>query len=139
MKKYLIPLLISTVLTTTCFAKLPDDSIPIGKTNYLFGKTLMEDNVAKTVTVWIGYGDFYIPKKPPYLPKDAKSSKMRMDFYCSRQEAQVISMVFYPEKMFEGSVIKIDSTHGDRRSLVPGTFLYDLAEVLCAPLIHPKN
>lgn len=65
MKKYLIPLLISTVLTTTCFAKLPDDSIPIGKTNYLFGKTLMEDNVAKTVTVWIGYGDFYIPKSPP--------------------------------------------------------------------------
>lgn len=139
MKKYLIPLLISTALATTSFAEIPKDAMRFAKNTYIFLDSIVPDFDNLTVDAWFGYADFKADSRSDALVRQAQSFKSRARFYCLRQEWQVTSSVYYSKPLFEGKVL-IHSTDPSRiGSLVPGSALYEINKILCNPMLHPKN
>lgn len=131
MKKYLIPLLVSTALATACFAKIPEDAVYIGSDTYVFTKSAIKNTKAKTVKVWIGFSDIDPPPEEQRLWLGARSFKARMTFYCSRQESKITDIVLYSQTNFDGRVLRSTRNVNRVDALVPGSNLYDAAEILC--------
>lgn len=139
MKKYLIPLLISTALATTCFAEIPKDAMRIAKNAYIFLDSIVPDFNNLTVDAWFGYVDFKSDSRGDALVRQAQSFKARGRFYCERQEWQVTNSVYYSKTNFEGKILFHATNPSDIGPLVPGSPLYKTVKILCDPILRPKN